>query len=155
MPLSGDPDARARQLANLRPGARTAPPGNRRALSHGGYAAVTRDRLDTKVREVYDALAADAPLRDLDGGLPPADAVAIRMLAEALCRLESVAEYLNRRGWETDDGEPRPAVEVERRLRVEVADHLDALGMTPRSRAKLGLDLSRGFDLAASWAADE
>lgn len=70
MPLSGDPDARARQLANLRPGARTAPPGNRRALSHGGYAAVTRDRLDTKVREVYDALAADAPLRDLDGGLP-------------------------------------------------------------------------------------
>lgn len=77
------------------------------------------------------------------------------MLAEALCRLESVAEYLNRRGWETDDGEPRPAVEVERRLRVEVADHLDALGMTPRSRAKLGLDLSRGFDLAASWAADE
>jgi hypothetical protein len=29
---------------------------------------------------------------------------------------------------------------------------LDALGMTPRSRAKLGLDVQRGFDLAKHWA---
>lgn len=62
MPLSPDPRKRDRQLANLVPGARTAPPGNRRAVAHGGYAAVARERLDARVAQVYDALAADAPL---------------------------------------------------------------------------------------------
>lgn len=151
-PLSGDPDARSRQLANLRPGARTAPAGNQRALSHGAYAAITRERLDSKVAEIADALAADAPLRDGDGGLPASDGVAVRLLAECLVRLESVSEYLHRKGWEADDGEPRPAVEVEARLRREAADFLDSLGMTPRSRAKLGLDTARSISLADEMA---
>ena len=35
-------------------------------------------------------------------------------------------------------------------------DLLDRLGMTPRARAALGLDLARAtrFDLAQQWAAD-
>ena len=41
--------------------------------SHGAYAEVARERLDAKAGEVFDALRADAPLRDLDGGLPAAD----------------------------------------------------------------------------------
>ena len=30
-----------------------------------------------------------------------------------------------------------------------------ALGMTPRSRVRLGLDVARGFDLAQHWATEE
>lgn len=152
MPLSRDPDARRRQLANLRPGAMTAPPGNRRAVKHGAYAAVVRERLEAKSREVYEALAADAPLRGPDGELPAADAVAVRLLAEALCRLDDVSAHLRDRGLTDEDGAVRPAVELESRLRREAADHADALGMTPRSRARLGLDVARGFDLATAWS---
>jgi hypothetical protein len=49
----------------------------------------------------------------------------------------------------------RPAVELEGRLRREVADYLDAMGMSPRSRARLGLDVGRGFDLAQHWAQED
>jgi phage terminase small subunit len=55
--------------------------------------------------------------------------------------------------------EVRPAVHVEAKLRREVADWLDALGMTPRARAKLGLDVASAhggaFDLAAQWAEED
>ena len=60
MPLSRDPSARRVQLANLR-SAPPAPVGNRRTVRHGGTAQVVTARLDEKVREVFDALAIDAP----------------------------------------------------------------------------------------------
>lgn len=138
-----------KSLENLRRGGPVTP---HNSLRHGGYATVARERLDAKAAEVYAALAADAPLRGPDGELPRADAAAVTLLARCLCRLESVGEYLDRRGWEREDGDVRPAAELEGRLRREAADLLDALGMTPRSRAKLGLDVARGFDLAATWA---
>ena len=143
MPLSRDPKRRARQLANLRRGGNPAPAENRRALVHGGYAAIARHDLDGKRAEVYDALSADAPLRDPDGALPRHDAAAVRLLAECLCRLESVTDYLDRRGWETDDGELRPAIDLERRLRGEALDLMRELGLTPAARSKLGVDLTR------------
>jgi len=57
--------------------------------------------------------------------------------------------------FEAKTGAVRPAVELEGRLRREAADYLDALGCTPRSRARLGLDVARGFDLAQHWADQE
>lgn len=142
MGLSGDPEARSRQLANLRR-APAAPVGNRRALRHGGYAMVARARLEAKALQVYDALAADAPLRSLDGGLPAHDAAMVRLLADALCRLEDVSANLRDYGlFDQDTDELRSAVDLERRLRQEAADYLDALGMTPRSRARIGLELT-------------
>ncbi|MEJ7785506.1 MAG: hypothetical protein WKF96_11935 [Solirubrobacteraceae bacterium] len=127
--------------------------GNQHRRTHGAYAAVAVDRLDVKAREVFDALAADAPLRD-GGELPAADGAAVRLAAEVLCRLDSVGDYLARRGIEDAAGALREGVlDLERRLRAEAADHLDSLGMTPRSRARLGLDVARaGVDLAALWA---
>lgn len=125
--------------------------GNRRALSHGGYAEVAAEALSAKTSEVYDALAADAPLRDEQGGLPRHDSVQVRLLADVLCRLDSVGGWLDGR-WATK--EARPVLELESRLRREAADYLDALGMTPRSRAKLGLNIARtaqSFDLARHW----
>jgi hypothetical protein len=157
MPLSSDPRRRRRQLANLKRGENPAAAGNRHHVTHGGYAAVVAERLETKQREVFDALAADAPLRDHDGELPRHDTVAVTMLAKALCRLEDVETHLTQRGLLDDDGNQRPAVDLERRLRAEIGDWVDALGMTPRSRAKLGLDVARatGFDLAQHWAQDD
>jgi hypothetical protein len=150
-PLSRDPHKRARQLANLR-NAPAAPRANTRALRHGAYAQISKQALDEKTREIFEAFAEDVPLRDPDGGLPSADALPVRLLAEALVRLDSVSEYLRRRGWETDDGQPRPAVEIEQRLRREAFEYGEALGLSPRSRAKLGLDLQRGFDLASAMS---
>lgn len=159
MPLSNDPERRGRQLANLTPGAgaAAAQPGNERAATHGAYARLPADRVDAKVREVAAALAEDAPVRAADGGLPAHDTVAVRQLAEALCRLDNIADYLVRRGWEDDSGKPRPVLEYEGRLRSHVLDLLRELGMTPASRAKLGLDIARSashMDLAAAWAED-
>jgi len=142
MPISNDPVKRARQLANLR----GAPRGNRRTLQHGAYAALPPERVDAKVREVVGALARDAPVRDADGGLPAADAVIVRQLGETLCRLDSIAEYLGRKGWEGEDGRPRPVLDYEARLRGHVLDLLKELGMTPAARAKLGIDLMKAAE---------
>jgi hypothetical protein len=68
--------------------------GNARARKHGAYARVAHARLEAKQREVFDALAEDAPLRDPDGGLPAADGVTVALLAQALCRLDDVGGYL-------------------------------------------------------------
>ncbi len=143
MPLSNDPEKRSRQLANLTPGVAAAGSGNVRAVSHGAFARVTGPRLAAKVREIVGALTEDAPVREVDGSLPAADAPAVRLLAETLCRLDSIGEYLDRRGWEGEDGKPRPVLEYEARLRTQSLDLLKELGMTPASRAKLGLDLAR------------
>jgi plasmid stabilization system protein ParE len=156
MPTSKDPKKRAIQLANLRP-APPAPVGNDRPRTHGAYAAIAAERLDAKARAVFDALAADAPVRD-GGALPAADGVAVRLLADTLCRLDDVAEYLARRGWADAKGNPRAALHVETRLRSQAAELLDRLGMTPTARARLGLDLVRAgqaLDLAAHWAAQD
>jgi hypothetical protein len=80
---------------------------------------------------------------DPDGELPAADGVTVALLAQALCRLDDVGGYLTNHGLLDADGEVRPVVDLERRLRLEAADHADAMGMSPRSRAKLGLDLVR------------
>jgi hypothetical protein len=140
-----------RSLANLRN--RGVPPGNSLAVKHGAYARVVAAKLDSKAREVYDALAADAPLRGDDGGLPTHDAAMVRLLADVLCRLDSVGAWLDGR-WATDEGQH--VLEIESKLRREAADYLDAMGMSPRSRAKLGLDVQRAgaFDLALTMAAE-
>jgi Phage terminase, small subunit len=153
MPLSGRDPARKRQLDNLKP-APPAPPGNRRAVTHGAYAAIVRERHDRKRLQVFEALAFDVPLRE-GGELPRPDAVVVSLLAETLCRLEDVKRDIDDHGWrDRKTGDPKPVVTLERRLRREALDYAEALGMTPRSRARLGLDLAqlqrRDFALEAA-----
>lgn len=143
MPLSGDQAARDRQLANLRRGGPTPAPGNRQTVTHGAYGRVALPALDAKSREITQALAADAPVRAADGSLPAADLPAVRLLADTLCRLDSIGDYLERRGWESEDGRPRPVLDYEAKLRSQALDVMKELGMTPASRAKLGLDLAK------------
>jgi len=137
-------------LSNLR-NAPAAPIGNTRTMRHGGYATVAADALDAKAKAIFEALSADAPLRDGDDQLPRHDAVVVRLLADCLCRLDSLSAWLAGR-WAT--AEARPALELEMRLRTQALDLCESMGMTPRSRSRLGLDLKRveQFDLARHWA---
>lgn len=164
------PGKNPNSLANLRP---PPPPekGNQRAKKHGGLAKVSRERMTAKKREVYDALAADAPVRDADGSLPAADSAVVGLLAQTLCRLEDVQAWIDehgvfdtrrenrttrqnaqrRRKRRRARQDPLRAVAMEDKLTARAHDLLDALGMTPRSRAKLNLDQARSFDLAKEW----
>ncbi|MGA2164356.1 MAG: hypothetical protein ABSH36_07795 [Solirubrobacteraceae bacterium] len=143
MPLSARPAARARQLANLQPGAGAGDGGLARAKTHGAYARVAAADLEAQTRRIFDALAADAPVRADDGGLPREDTLAVAMLAEVLVRLRRVGDFLLRRGLEDEDGDLRPATDLELRLRGQALDLCRELGMTPKSRAALGVDLVR------------
>lgn len=142
MPLSRDPEKRARQLANLRP-APAAPAGHSRSLVHGGRAEVLFRDVSDAVRELLDVLGELAPVRDPDGSLPAADAVAVERAARALKRYRHLAGWLDLHGRLTDAGDVKPASEYELRAERELAAALAELGMTPASRAKLGLDLQR------------
>lgn len=142
-------------LANLKPFSDRAPIGNSIALKHGYRSeALVRD-VQAEVRELMDALAESAPVRDPDGGLPAADTVAIETAARALKRWRSVSAYCDTYGRiDPATHEVRPAARFE--LEGERALHrcLDVLGMTPQSRSRLGLNIARSasFDLARHWA---
>ncbi len=141
--LSSDPAKRARSLANLRRSGPPAPRGNSFAATHGAYARITEVELDRKTREIFAALALDAPVRAADGGLPAHDALVVRMLAENRVRRERCTASEIRHGIEERDGRVRPVVEIGLRLDDQALALAKELGMTPRSRAALGLDLAR------------
>ena len=143
MPLSRDPGARARQLANLRPGAGAGDGGLQRGVKHGCYAQIAERELEGKVRELFDAIGADLPVRELDGGVPAQDAIPLRMLAETLIRRDRVRESELRHGIEAPDGKLRGIVEFGLRLDGQALRLCEQLGLTPRSRVAIGVDLVR------------
>lgn len=149
-PISDDPRKAARQLANLKRGGNPAPAGNRLAVKHGGYARVIAGTLDTKIEAIRAALEEDAPLQHA------ADAAMIHQLAELMHRRDGVSANLTAYGLFDETGNERPAVGLYLRFANAVLDHAESMGMTPRSRAKLGLDVARAqtFDLAKHWADD-
>jgi phage terminase small subunit len=157
VPLSSDPAKREVQLANLQRGSEDG--AMKRALSHGGYAQLAQEQLDEKTRQIMDALAADAPLRAADGGLPAHDSAIVALLADCMCRLDSLRADITAHGIFHQrgrrKGQVRPAVELERQLRRDAAGYLDQLGMTPKSRSALGLDLARTFDLAKAMSSGD
>lgn len=151
MAASRDPDAHARQLANLVP-AGPAPPGNNNATIHGGFATYKTLPVASVAAAIYRELEQETPLRDHDGGLPLADRTVVELLATDLARLASISEWIEQHGTFDSKGKPRTTLlELERRLRNEARDHCARLGLDPRGRVALGLDLQRGaegFDLA-------
>lgn len=124
---------------------------------HGAYAQLNAERVEQREAAIFEAFAADAPLR-ADGELPSHDGAIVALLAQAMLRLEDVAANIRDFGFFEQrgkrKGQLRPAVDVEARLRREAAGYLDALGMTPKARAALGVDLVKARDLAQEWAKD-
>src|SRR4051812_39583204 len=96
MALSKDPKKRARQLANLRP-APPAPKGNKLPVTHGAHANPP-PALDAARAAIYDALAASAPVRDRDGGLPAADSTVVELAASALARFRALDAHVTAKG---------------------------------------------------------
>jgi len=143
MPLSRDPAARARQLANLTRRPPAPPRGNGRALRHGAHARkATLIRAGSWAALILAELEAEAPLRDEDGALPAADRQLVELLASALARLEAVSGWLELRPAVDELGREWPAEQAAHRLRLECARYLEALGMSPTSRAALGLNIA-------------
>jgi hypothetical protein len=143
-PTSNVPERRAKQLANLqRGGPSGAQPGNRRAWKHGVYAQITEAELDVRTRELFEAVGEMLPVRDADGGVPVSDVLVTRMLAETMIRRERVRVEELRHGLEAPDGSLRGIVEYGLRLDERALALAKELGLTPASRAKLGLDLAR------------
>jgi hypothetical protein len=151
--LSQDPTKRATQLANLNGG--RGDRGLQRSRKHGAYAAIAERELEAKVAELYHAIGEDLPVREEDGGVPAADVIVLRQLAETLVRRERVRETEVRHGIEAPDGKLRGVVEYGLRLDAHVLRLSEQLGLTPTSRARLGLDLARakGSSLAAEMEA--
>jgi hypothetical protein len=147
-PLSKDPSARERQLANLR----GSPSGEQRALSHGGYAPLSPDELDDQERAIYAELAAAAPVRTADDGLPQHDAMLVTLAAECRGQLIKVSANIRDCGMFVArgkrKGEVRNVVDLSARLRREMSGYLQELGMTTASRAKLGVDVKRAESIA-------
>lgn len=142
MPLSGDPDARARQLANLRV-APAAPVGNARRFVHGGRSELLLRDVEDEVAELCDALGDALPVRDPAGGVPAADLIAVEAAARSLKRWRSLAAWCDAHGRLTRVGKVKPAAELELKAERQLQEALAALGMTPASRAKLGVHLAQ------------
>jgi hypothetical protein len=132
-------------LANLVPGgpnrSAVATPGNQRGLTHGGRSELLLRDIETEVRELLDALAEAAPVKEADGTLPAADVVAVERAARALKRYRSVSGWLDMHGRLDEKGKVRDAANLELACERELGRCLDDLGMTPTSRSKLGLRL--------------
>lgn len=156
MPLSNDPDAKARQLANLKRGESGTPKGEPSTrLTHGARSTLLFKDVDAEVVELMDALGESVPVRDADGGVPAADQAAVEYAARALKRYRHLSTWCDLHGRiEEKTGKVKPAADYELRAEKSLANALDALGMTPTSRARLGLDLARSADLAMEWAAE-
>ncbi len=140
-PTGGGGAKNPNSLANLVPGGGQARPGNSRALRHGASSELLLRDVTGEVRELLEAMAEAAPVREADGSLPAADAVAVERAARALKRYRSVTGWLDLHGRIDDTGEVRPAAELELKCERELGRSLDDLGMTPMSRSKLGLRL--------------
>lgn len=151
-PRSKDPAKAAIQSANLVPGAGAGDGGLQRRLVHGGYARLVADEVDEQERLIFDALAEDAPIREVDGGLPAADTLTVSLLAECLAHRNRVKAHIAAYGeyWQSGKrkGDERPAVGRLVQLRREADRLADKIGMGSAARAKLGVDLARTVDEA-------
>lgn len=133
-----------KSLANLR----QAPPaekGNRRALTHGLAATVT---LAPQAQAIREVLETQAPVRAHDGSLPIHDEAIVMQAARVMARAQSASDYVDEHGFLDANGELRPVVPELTKVERQLTELLDRLGMTPTSRARLGLNLARTVDVA-------
>lgn len=119
--------------------------------AHGAH-AITRTQPATAAlaQEILAMLAGDGL-----GHIRQADRVAVELLAVALRRIHQAEAYLDRFGLTTKGGAVRPVAQLLTVLLREARGSAEALGMTPTSRAKLGLETARTFDLAAALASQD
>jgi hypothetical protein len=118
-----------------------APPplGNRRAVTHGGYASFTPGDLEA-VRELEDEIRAICPIDS--ASVEPA----VSVLASLLWRRDKLVGYLDEHGFtrgRADRATLSPALEALDRIEKAIVDTSRQLAMLPREAAALGLQLKQ------------
>jgi hypothetical protein len=114
--------------ANLRP----IRPGETLALKHGAYSAL---KLAPRAEEIADEVREIVPART------EADEPTIRLLALTLAQVEAAAAWVAEWGIVDGKGKPQGILRHLGTMTNTAARLASALGMTPTSRAALGLDL--------------
>ncbi len=156
MPLSNDPEKRARQLANLRRGGATAGKfvvGNTAAVTHGGRvteATIDPILLNDRERRIVAAMQESAPHL-----ATPAFGPAVRAVAVLSMQVDYLRAHLAKYGHRDERGGWRPENQL---LDAKLATYMRALaelGLTPASAARLGLDQARTLDLAQRWSDED
>lgn len=142
MPVSKDPAARARQVANLRRGVTKPKP--QAALKHGARAKQPVGDLPAARKAIQEMLEAVPPLCEADGTPDKAYALAVRLVASEMARYDYIADYVDRVGPMTIHGKLRysPLRQL-KMLEKSIMAHLRELGLTPLGRAALGLDIAQ------------
>lgn len=116
--------------ANLVPFGR----GNGAAVRHGAFAVL---RLAPRAEEIADEVRGLVPAGS------PADEPALRLLALSLAQVEAATLYLAENGVVDSRGKPQGILKHLGTMTNTAARLCDRLGLTPTSRASLGLDLTR------------
>jgi hypothetical protein len=122
-------------------------PGNELHRTHGAYASTLR--LGERVSELAVEIRDSVPVYS------PADEVVVRLLAVTLARIERASVAIDRVDDEAEgkeiDAYAGARGEQLQRLRSDLRGWINSarrlandLGLTPTSRAKLGLDIARG-----------
>ena len=126
-----------------------------RCKLHGG-GSTTHGATSIRTTDPGTQLLADHLAQVLQGEpqalLRPVDRPALESAAVLLRQRQRLEEWLNKHGPVDEKGQPRPALEVLIKVERALLEHLRELGMTPASRAKLGVDVARTFDLARALA---
>jgi hypothetical protein len=111
--------------------------GNQLPVKHGAYAMV---QLAPRAAEIAAELSEVVPAAS------PADTPTIRLLALTLARIERIETWLAEQplhDFRNEQGEMQPALKQLAGWVNTAARLCDRLALTPTSRGKLGLDLSR------------
>lgn len=152
-PLSDDPERRARQLANLRPGAGAWQPGKATNIKSGWRTRrPERVLLGEAFGEIVGALEDQVPLRGDDGEMLPAFTTAVEAAALQLIIVRRILGFLQTHGWEDERKRMRPEVDRLQGANERLSRAMDRLGATPTSYARLGFDVARGQSLAEQMA---
>jgi hypothetical protein len=120
-------------------------PANRHSLVHGGRSVVA---LEPRAAEIA------VEVRELVPASSPADEPSIRLLALALAQVEAASVWLAEHGLVDENGNARNLLKHLGTMMNTAARIADRLGMTPTSRARLGLDLSRTGDVLGEYLAE-
>jgi hypothetical protein len=95
-----------------------------------------------------DEILAGLPVRGANGQPLVYDLALCELAARELARIREIDAWLDEHGLFGRGPKLRPAVEYRLKAAKLLAELLDRLGMTPRSRAALGLDLAKTVTLA-------
>lgn len=117
-------------------------PGHELSVRHGLYATI---KLAPRALELADEL------REIVPASSPSDEPSIGLLALVLARVETANVWLDEHGIFSDErGNVQPVIRALSTWENTAARLMDRLGLTPTSRAQLGLDLTRAKGEAAS-----